>query len=183
MTFAYFAHLGQNRNGGEPYIIHPIRVVEKLKKAGIKDEDILAAAYLHDTIEDCPGITVEEITKFFNTRVASLVLELTNIIEGRELEHKYTFEQKQASLIEHCKKMSNDAKLVKICDRIDNIEDSILIWKPEKVKRYALAGLEILEAMKPFPDTKEFKILSCELKNLVENYMGFVESYSNLIES
>ena len=45
------AHKGQTRQGGEPYSVHPIDVVETLQFMGIKDDDIICAGYLHDGLE------------------------------------------------------------------------------------------------------------------------------------
>lgn len=63
---------------GEPYYHHPFEVVRILERVGITDENTLAAAYLHDVVEDC-GVTFTEIENWFNRRVAELVRMVTDV--------------------------------------------------------------------------------------------------------
>jgi len=72
--FAVKCHKGQVRKSSNiPYITHPIQVVHILSHVvGIKDEDVLITAVLHDVVEDC-GISVEEIEEKFGSRVAKNV--------------------------------------------------------------------------------------------------------------
>ena len=57
MVFAAKAHEGQFRKGTRrPYIVHPIEVAD-IVSGMTKDEDVICAAVLHDTIEDCRGVT------------------------------------------------------------------------------------------------------------------------------
>ena len=75
--FACKAHTGQKRKRSmQDYIIHPIEVHNCLKQF-TDDEDILAAALLHDTVEDC-DVTFEDIYNKFGGRVAALVGEVTD---------------------------------------------------------------------------------------------------------
>src|SRR5690625_6165578 len=70
-AFAKKAHANHKRKiSKEPYITHPIRVAERLEKAGCS-EDVIAAAYLHDVVEDTP-YTMAVITERFGDRVADL---------------------------------------------------------------------------------------------------------------
>ncbi|MCK5343435.1 MAG: HD domain-containing protein, partial [Candidatus Heimdallarchaeota archaeon] len=65
IAFAFDAHKGQHRKGGnEPYIMHPLRVFTTLVELGIRDVDMLCAAVLHDTIEDC-SINANDIADNF----------------------------------------------------------------------------------------------------------------------
>jgi len=66
------------RKSGEPYIIHPIAVATILAEVHA-DADTIAAGLLHDTIEDCPGVTKELIEKEINPTVAKIVQGVTNI--------------------------------------------------------------------------------------------------------
>ena len=67
------AHENQIRElTGSPVIVHPLAVMGILRNFGIKDEDILIAAVLHDVVEDS-SITLEEVKKEFGDRVADLV--------------------------------------------------------------------------------------------------------------
>src|SRR5258706_8892304 len=78
-VFGCQMHDGQTRDDGKtPYAIHLFRVVEYLRTIGDeRDEDVLCAALLHDTIED-RGITYDTVAQQFGEEVASLVAELTN---------------------------------------------------------------------------------------------------------
>ena len=69
--FAKQVHKGQKDNFGKPYFEHPKHVVGLLKKWK-QDEEVIAAGYLHDVVEDC-NISLKEIEKKFGKRVAKLV--------------------------------------------------------------------------------------------------------------
>ena len=73
IAFATKAHEGQFRKGTKrPYIVHPLEVGEIVATLTF-DEEIISAALLHDTIEDCQGITREVLAQEFSERVAALV--------------------------------------------------------------------------------------------------------------
>ena len=73
MEFAVKAHDGQFRKGSKrPYIVHPIEVADIVTYI-TQDKEVISAALLHDTIEDCKGITRDIIAREFGEKVASLV--------------------------------------------------------------------------------------------------------------
>ena len=75
IEFATRAHEGQYRKGSvRPYIVHPMEVAA-IVSSMTKDEEVISAAYLHDTIEDCPGITQEVLAAEFSPRVAWMVAQ------------------------------------------------------------------------------------------------------------
>ena len=75
ITFATKAHDGQLRKGTQrPYIVHPIEVGD-IVSTMTRDEEIISAAILHDTIEDCEGITKEILAEQFSERVANMVAQ------------------------------------------------------------------------------------------------------------
>lgn len=116
--FAEKKHAGQTRKDGTPYFIHPTRVantVQKNKKSHVKKE-LVAAAYLHDTVEDC-GVSIDEIKKEFGELVASLVNELTSDKDELIKQGKTKY------LLEKMKRMSNWGLFLKLADRLDNIKD------------------------------------------------------------
>ena len=76
--FAEKAHAGQTRKSGEPYFIHPCFVASILTELMI-DAPTIAAGLLHDTVEDCEGITLETIQQEFGTEVARLVDGVTKL--------------------------------------------------------------------------------------------------------
>jgi (p)ppGpp synthase/HD superfamily hydrolase len=128
-SFATIAHEGQIRKDGKnPYIVHPERVVKILQNAGVVDKEVLAAAYLHDVLED----TKADISEF-PERVQKLVRELTKP-PGTKDKNAYIAGFSGKSL---------DAVLIKLADRYDNLLDGSKTMKPEWVKNY-LQGAEAL---------------------------------------
>lgn len=118
ISFAAKKHKTQKRKGadGEPYINHPLEVLNLLANIGnVEDYDIFIAAVLHDTIEDTET-TKEEITELFGENVCQMVLELT---DDKSL---LKAERKQLQ-IEHAPRISVGAKQIKLCDKISNIRD------------------------------------------------------------
>ncbi len=118
ISFAAKKHRYQKRKGAdqEPYINHPLEVLNLLTNVGkIDDFDVLIAAVLHDTIEDTKT-SKEEITELFGAAVCRMVLELT---DDKSLP-KETRKQLQ---IEHAPHISDGAKQIKLCDKISNIHD------------------------------------------------------------
>ncbi|MBE0551672.1 MAG: HD domain-containing protein [Ignavibacterium sp.] len=116
--FAAQKHRDQRRkdNAASPYINHPLRVALLLSDIGkVQDEEILAAALLHDTIEDT-DTKPEELEKLFGTRILELVKEVT---DNKSLPKD---ERKQIQ-IEHAAEISTDAALIKLGDKISNVID------------------------------------------------------------
>lgn len=144
-TVCRAAHAGQERDGGTPYATHPEAVVEKLKSVGVTDEATLAAAYLHDVLEDT-DYSAEKMQTEFGSDVVELVQQLTNTTP-----HGAPFEQKQAALLEHARKMSTKARLIKLADRWHNLTQ-MTVWPADKQQRYARAALELVVALKPWPN-------------------------------
>ena len=116
--FAAQKHNRQRRKDKEvsPYINHPISVAKIISDIGnIEDPEVLAAALLHDTLEDT-DTTVKELIDNFGERVCSLVQEVTDDKTLPKFERK----QKQ---IDHAKEISEGAALIKLGDKISNVTD------------------------------------------------------------
>ena len=116
--FAAYKHRNQKRKDEEktPYINHPIAVARAISEIGnVEDPEVLAAALLHDTLEDTKT-TPEELIDKFGERVCNLVQEVTDDKTLPKLERK----QRQ---IEHAKEISGDAALIKLGDKISNVTD------------------------------------------------------------
>lgn len=116
--FSANKHRDQRRKGVRalPYINHPIEVAERLASVGgVYDADILAAAILHDTIEDTET-TPEEISELFGDDVLGLVLEVTDDKRLKKLERK----RRQIEAAPH---KSDGAKQIKLSDKISNVAD------------------------------------------------------------
>jgi GTP pyrophosphokinase len=142
--FCIRAHAGQLRDDGRPYHTHPCAVADILREHGIDDADTLAAAYLHDVLEDTPTPR-DRLAAEFGENVTRLVEELTNIGKpGR------TFAEKHHALAKKARTMSDKAKLVKLADRLHNLLE-VHVWKPERQQAYARVSIDLLEALKPWP--------------------------------
>uniref|UniRef100_A0A915LV49 Protein Wnt n=1 Tax=Meloidogyne javanica TaxID=6303 RepID=A0A915LV49_MELJA len=104
------------RDGRTPYINHPVGVAYLLTSVGnITDPATLAAAYLHDTIEDTKT-TFEELVEEFGTEIAEIVLECTD-------NTKLSKQERKNEQIEKASKCSHKAKLVKLADKLYNLRD------------------------------------------------------------
>ena len=137
--YANNAHLGQSRKDGTPYITHPIavaRIVAELKL----DTDAMAAALLHDIIEDT-DVTHDELAKEFSPAIADLVEGVTKLTRINYV----TMEEKQ---MENLRKMlvamSKDIRviLVKLCDRLHNMR-TMQYQTPQKQREKSRETLEI----------------------------------------
>ena len=137
LAFATIAHGEQKRKySGEPYIVHPIEVMEIVKTVP-HDEAMLAAALLHDVVEDTE-VTLEEINQAFGEDVASLVDDLTDVSKPEDGNRKI----RKALDREHSANSSARAQTVKLADLISNSSD-ILENDPKFAKVY-LAEKELL---------------------------------------
>lgn len=115
LEFARHKHRNQQRKDAArtPYITHPIEVKEILQNAGVSDTNVLAAALLHDTVEDT-DTTHAELVDTFGETVAGLVQECT---DDKRLP-KATRKQLQ---ITKAAQVSPSAQLVKLADKISNL--------------------------------------------------------------
>ncbi len=119
IIFAVRAHAGTERRGkGFPYIVHPMEAME-IAATMTSDQELLAAAALHDTVEDT-SVTVEQLCSEFGPRVAHLVEEESDkFIEGISEEDSW-HDRKQAA-IDRIAKASRDAKIVALGDKLSNM--------------------------------------------------------------
>lgn len=111
--FAWRAHMGQTRKfTGEPYFNHVASVAEMVSHR-TQDAELIAAAYLHDTVEDC-GVTHQELCHKFSKRVADLVQSLTNDDQAIERIGKVAY------MSDKLRHLTADALLIKLCDMLHN---------------------------------------------------------------
>lgn len=136
--FAAKAHADQKRFSGEPYINHPVEVTKIL--IGLRaDAETLAAALLHDTVEDTE-VTVEQLKKEFGANIAFLVDGVTKL--GKL---KYQgLERHVESLRKLFVAMAKDLRviLIRLADRLHNVR-TLEHVRADKQKRIALETLEI----------------------------------------
>jgi GTP diphosphokinase / guanosine-3',5'-bis(diphosphate) 3'-diphosphatase len=118
LAFAAQKHRDQRRKDKEasPYINHPIALADVLINAGgVDDITVLAAAILHDTVEDTET-TPEELEREFGTAITEAVLAVTDDTTLEKAERKRL-------QIEHAASLTREAKLVKLADKICNVRD------------------------------------------------------------
>ena len=119
IVFAVKAHSGTERRGkGFPYIVHPMEAMEIVSTI-TPDQELLAAAVLHDTVEDT-DVTEEQIRKEFGDRVASIVASESDTFEEGVKEEDSWHVRKQAA-IERLASASMDAKIVALGDKLSNM--------------------------------------------------------------
>lgn len=119
IIFAVRAHAGTERRGkGFPYIVHPMEAME-IVATMTPDQELLAAAALHDTVEDT-DVTVDQIRAEFGDRIASLVAaESDAFVEGVSEEDSWHDRKKAA--IDRLAKAPHDAKIVALGDKLSNM--------------------------------------------------------------
>ena len=118
IVFAVKAHAGTERRGkGFPYIVHPLEAVE-IVATMTTDQELLAAAVLHDTVEDT-SVTLDDIRREFGDRVAKLVEEESDVFMEGVSEADSWHERKQAA-IDRLSRASRDAKMVALGDKLSN---------------------------------------------------------------
>lgn len=132
-AYATFQHSGQTRKfSGDAYIKHPRRVANRIKRWGESNPDIIAAAYLHDVIEDT-GASYQDVKRYFNQKVADIVDWVTN----------------KGDKTEHIRRMMSSAPygalVIKTFDRIDNLNDNpnpAFLAKNKETTEIILDGLK-----------------------------------------
>ena len=119
IVFAVHAHAGTERRGkGFPYIVHPMEAME-IVATMTTDQELLAAAALHDTVEDTE-VTVDQIRMEFGDRIAALVAdESEERAEG--VSDEESWHDRKRAAINHLAKASREAKMVALGDKLSNI--------------------------------------------------------------
>lgn len=121
IQFATAAHAGQFRDDGKtPYITHPEKVAEIISTV-TNDEDLICAAWLHDTVEDT-DTTIQDLQREFGDNVAALVWEVTH--EGDKT-HGYYFPHLE----------SREGIMLKFADRLHNLSD-MEAWSSKQTNHY-----------------------------------------------
>ncbi len=153
------AHDGQMRSSGDPYITHPVAVTALLANMKL-DHETLAAALMHDVIEDTP-VTKQDLAEEFGDTVADLV-------EGVSKLDKIKFKDKKEFQAENFRKMvmamTQDIRviLIKLADRLHNMR-TLGALRPDKKRRIAKETLEIYAPIANRLGIHQFKN---ELENL-----------------
>ncbi len=119
IVFAVHAHAGTERRGkGFPYIVHPMEAVA-IVSTMTADQELLAAAALHDTVEDT-DVTVDQLRAEFGDRIARLVADESDEFETGVSEEDSWHARKRAA-IERLARASREAKMVALGDKLSNM--------------------------------------------------------------
>jgi|TARA_B100001093_G_scaffold508300_1_gene570237 GTP pyrophosphokinase len=174
--YAYEGHNGQNRKSGEPYITHPLHVAIYLSDLNF-DKETIAAALLHDLIEDT-DISYEDLKKEFGEEVADIVDGVTKL---DKIKYSSNEEAKADAIRKMVIAMSKDIRvlILKLADRLHNIQtiEYHQDWKQEKIANetlYVYAPLAHrlgFQSIKHVLEDKSFKILHAnqdkEIKDMI----------------
>ena len=174
--YAYDGHNGQNRKSGEPYITHPLHVAIYLCELNF-DKETIAAALLHDLIEDTE-ISYNDLKKEFGEEVADIVDGVTKL---DKIKYSTNEEAKADAIRKMVIAMSKDIRvlILKLADRLHNIEtiEYHQDWKQEKIANetlYVYAPLAHrlgFQSIKHVLEDKSFKILHAnqdkEIKDMI----------------
>jgi len=171
LAFASKMHEGMMRKGtNTPYIVHPVEVAE-IVASMTDDEHVIAAALLHDVMEDC-GVTKQELEACFGKRVACLVEAETQKKDG---DPRTTWESRKQATVARLAHAHRDERLIALGDKLSNMRaifrdyikegDSLFLrfHQPDK-RRYAWYYCSCAhELRKDFGDTEVFR----ELEQLI----------------
>jgi len=118
--FAAEKHDGQYRKGlPVPYFAHPVLVALGVLEYS-HDEHVVAAAILHDVLEDCPGVTKAKLEKLFGKEVSEIVAEVT--FTKRKHEKNETWKERKQFNIDRIKNASKKALIIVASDKITNMK-------------------------------------------------------------
>ena len=173
--YAEQMHANQKRASGEPYFTHPCAVAEILIDLGL-DAPTVAAAFLHDVIEDTPA-TKDDIISRFGEEVYTLVDGVTKL----DKIHYQTHEEED---IENFRKifvaMAKDIRviIIKLADRLHNMRSLNFLSKERQVKM----AQETLDIYTPLAGRLGISQIKCELEDLCLKYLE-PEAYEFLVEN
>jgi len=146
-----------------PYVVHVIDVLRRVSFLGIRNEDVLCAAVLHDVIEDCE-VSKDQIEKVFNIKVANIVEELSrpNHISG--------YKNKKEYLDLFAKKVSVNALIIKFVDRMTNVENYFVDGKKDYSLKYLNQAFSVINRLinelKKAKNNKLLELVWCEIKSI-----------------
>jgi GTP pyrophosphokinase len=171
-VFAMKAHGSQSRASGDPYFSHPLGVAELLARMKL-DSASIVTGLLHDTVEDTDA-TLDQIEQLFGKEIAKLVDGVTKLsrieLQSDHTKHAENFRKLVLA-------MSADIRvlLVKLADRLHNMQTLHFIKNADKRRRIALETLEIYA---PLAERMGMQEMKDELENL-----AFAELYPDARES
>ncbi len=162
IEFAVKAHNGQFRKGTDiPFIVHPMEVFSIVVRM-TSDKDIGVAALLHDVVEDCDDVTIDQIRDRFGDRVAGFV-------EAESEDKSLSWKERKQHTIDRTRKQPLEVKYIALGDKLSNIrsvahdyhEVGDELWKRFRMKDKAMQGwyykgmCESLSSMKDYAEYEE----------------------------
>ena len=161
ITFSSYAHRHQFRKDGKtPYISHPFRVLTILRHVfGVTDERVLAAAVLHDTIEDTTT-DFDDICEFFGEEIASWVAALS---KDNRLPEKI----REAEFYETLVASPDEVRLIKLADLYDNTLDSRKSLSTDKQDRHTHQAKDFLKDLKKAGMSKNVRLATEKLSTIL----------------
>ena len=164
VTFAAKAHDEQFRKGGRlPYIVHPMEAVA-IAATMTDDAEVLAAAALHDTIEDC-GVSEVDLHRLFGPRVAQLVMRQT---EQKEPDARASWQRRKLRTINRLRAFGREDMILTLADKLSNlraIERDLrakgpAVWQSLNQSNPTMQHwyyASIAEGLKPLEDTDAYR--------------------------
>lgn len=174
-NYAEEMHSGQKRASGEPYFTHPCAVAEILVDLGL-DAPTVAAAFLHDVIEDTAA-TEDDISRRFGKEIQTLVDGVTKLDKIKYQTHE---EEDAENFRKIFVAMANDVRviIIKLADRLHNMR-SLNFLSNERQQRIAKETLEIFT---PLAGRLGISQIKCELEDLCLKYLE-PEAYEFLVKN
>ena len=173
-AYADEKHKNQLRKSGEPYIIHPLAVAEIVAEIGL-DTDAIAAALLHDCLEDTDA-SFEEISRLFGETVANLVEGVTKLTR---VQYSTMEEQQMENLRKMFMAMSKDIRviLIKISDRLHNTRTLQYQTPAKQISK----SMETMEVYAPLAHRLGMQKIKWELEDTSLQYLD-PEGYQEIID-
>ncbi|MDW8467380.1 MAG: bifunctional (p)ppGpp synthetase/guanosine-3',5'-bis(diphosphate) 3'-pyrophosphohydrolase [Chloroherpetonaceae bacterium] len=171
----YRAHSSVKRASGEPYFYHPVEVAKIMLEEIPLDDVSVAAALLHDVVEDTE-YTIDDIRDEFGDEVATIVEGLTKISDvfaNREIKEAESFRKMLLSMIHDIRVI-----LIKFCDRLHNMRTLDALPPHRQVK----IATETRDIYAPFAHRFGLGKIKIELENLAFKYLNR-EAYDDLVEA
>lgn len=174
LYFSSEKHNGQYRKGGiTPYIVHPVLVAFGVSKY-TNDEEIIAAALLHDILEDCKDISIDFLNREFSPRIVQLVIEVSYL---PIIKHD-SWKKRKEEYIAQIERSSKDALLIIAIDKMINFQGYFKLHKSKQNASNNLFGGTI-EGYYWYYSTIR-NVLAVNLGNhpVVEDYTSLLNVYS-----
>lgn len=125
LEFALEAHADQTRKGNDiPYVSHLLQVAGLVLEHG-GDAELAVAGLLHDSLEDCPHVTVEALQQRFGSEVARIVESCSDLLEGDTPDRKAPWLERKRRYLAHLSEADAAVRLVSACDKLDNLRSII----------------------------------------------------------